>query len=191
MASTSTTAGQQLLVDLINTLHRPDGVDALEGQGAGEWLSTHGAEQEPRPEAGARRLDDLRQVREGLRQLALANNGRAPQEDVVVRAEQVLAAVPMRLRLTGPLHLSVHPAAGAGDPVAQVMAAVAEAYLTGNATGTWSRVKACADLACAYAYTDSSRNASRRWCYMAGCGNKAKQVAWRSRRSVGSGLESG
>jgi len=36
------------------------------------------------------------------------------------------------------------------------------------------RVKRCADDACSWLFMDKSRNNSRRWCSMKGCGNRAK-----------------
>ena len=36
------------------------------------------------------------------------------------------------------------------------------------------RVKQCADDACSWLFMDKSRNNSRRWCSMKGCGNRAK-----------------
>ena len=37
-----------------------------------------------------------------------------------------------------------------------------------------ARVKSCGDPACGWLFLDTSRNNSRRWCDMRGCGNRAK-----------------
>ncbi len=46
------------------------------------------------------------------------------------------------------------------------------------------RIRQCAHPRCVLWFLDTSRNASRRWCSMAGCGNRAKaQQAYHRRRS--------
>lgn len=49
------------------------------------------------------------------------------------------------------------------------------------AAGTWSRLKVCANDTCRWAFYDESRARTGRWCSMKGCGNRAKQQAWRAR----------
>lgn len=172
-------ADQRLLVDLINTLHRPDGADVLVGERAVGWLADHGG-------GGAAgrpaRLDALRDLREGLRQLALANDGRAVDPSALARAGRALAATPLVLDL-GDAQQPPALAAGHADPASRVLAAAAGAYLALRAVGGWARVKCCADPECQYAFVDTTRNASRRWCAMAGCGNRAKQRSWRGRQA--------
>ena len=74
-------------------------------------------------------------------------------------------------------------AAGADGVLGNVLAVVAAAM----GDGSWSRVKLCADDACAWAFVDASRNRSGRWCSMAGCGNRAKARAFRSRGAAEAG----
>jgi predicted RNA-binding Zn ribbon-like protein len=45
------------------------------------------------------------------------------------------------------------------------------------------RVRECASPTCAWLFLDRSRNASRRWCDMTVCGNRAKARRHRSKRS--------
>ncbi|MDQ6693194.1 MAG: ABATE domain-containing protein [Chloroflexota bacterium] len=40
--------------------------------------------------------------------------------------------------------------------------------------GNLQRVRECAGQTCAWLFVDTSRNHSRRWCDMSGCGNRAK-----------------
>jgi len=47
--------------------------------------------------------------------------------------------------------------------------------------GTWSRLKSCPEDACNYTFYDTSRNGSRVWCSMSGCGSKVKMRAYRAR----------
>jgi predicted RNA-binding Zn ribbon-like protein len=52
---------------------------------------------------------------------------------------------------------------------------------TAAADGSWQRLKACADDGCRWAFYDTSRNRSGRWCSMAVCGNQQKARAYRER----------
>ena len=47
--------------------------------------------------------------------------------------------------------------------------------------GTWTRLKACANDECQWAFFDRSRNHGGAWCDMAACGNKLKNRAFRAR----------
>jgi predicted RNA-binding Zn ribbon-like protein len=58
---------------------------------------------------------------------------------------------------------------------------VAAALATARAAGTFDRLKVCPGDDCGYAFIDSSRNRSRRWCAMRACGNQSKIRAYRRR----------
>jgi regulatory LacI family protein/CGNR zinc finger protein len=57
------------------------------------------------------------------------------------------------------------------------MAVLLGAVDTARVDGSWTRLKACARESCRWAYFDSSRNRSGRWCSMAWCGNAVKMRA--------------
>lgn len=48
--------------------------------------------------------------------------------------------------------------------------------------GSWSRMKACAEPDCRWAFYDRSRNQQGSWCNMATCGNRHKNRELRARR---------
>ena len=50
-----------------------------------------------------------------------------------------------------------------------------------------SVLKWCADDTCTRAFVDRSRGHRRRWCDMAGCGDRAKAAAYRSRQRAAQG----
>ncbi|MGP3961981.1 CGNR zinc finger domain-containing protein [Nonomuraea sp. 3N208] len=156
----------------------------LADQRAVAWLQnwTDGRRQEAVDAGTVARLRDLR---EGLRQLAAANNRQRHDEEIADRAAAVLRSVPLVVEFGGPEtppRLGPYSAAGLAE---RALADAAGSYLTAAASGEWSRVKACAAPDCRWAYLDSSRNRSRRWCDMAECGNRAKNRAWRQRQAVG------
>ena len=45
-----------------------------------------------------------------------------------------------------------------------------------------ARIRECASDTCAWVFVDRTKNHSRRWCDMAGCGNRAKGRAFRERQ---------
>src|SRR5690606_10312025 len=61
-----------------------------------------------------------------------------------------------------------------GSPVGALIARLVGAVLRCREDGSWARLKVCDRESCRWAYYDGSRNLSRRWCSMAGCGNYVK-----------------
>ena len=62
--------------------------------------------------------------------------------------------------------------------VARLLADIA----TAQVDGTWIRLKVCPRDVCRWAFYDSSKNRSGRWCTMAICGSRIKSARLRSRR---------
>ncbi len=171
----------RLLVDLVNTRYLGDQSDVLAGPDAGTWLGERLGWQGHLPSTGA--LAPLRDVREGLRQLAIANNQGSSDAAAVDRANKVLRHVPLVVRLDGSDVSADFNSPEPEDSAERIVAAVARAYVTTRAAGAWPRVKACAEPECRWAFLDLSRNGSRRWCFMSKCGNRAKGRAWRARHA--------
>jgi predicted RNA-binding Zn ribbon-like protein len=108
-------------------------------------------------------------LREGLRELALANN--EGSVDTVLEAELVVR-IDGRDGVLEPARRNVDGALA--DLVGIVYTAMAD--------GTWSRLKACRRDVCHWLFYDRSRNRSAVWCQMAVCGNRTKTKAYRARR---------
>jgi predicted RNA-binding Zn ribbon-like protein len=171
----------QLIIDLINTRYLGDQSDALVEAGATEWLREHLGRL--RGKSSATALAPLRQLREGLRQAALANNGGQPDRTAIAEADAVLRGAPVIVRLNGGAGDATLGSTAPEGTMEHIVATVARAYLSSQLGGTWPRVKVCAEPACRWAFLDLSRNASRRWCDMSECGNRAKNRAWRDRQN--------
>lgn len=62
------------------------------------------------------------------------------------------------------------------------LAAVARAAAEALRPDQRARIKWCEGERCTRAFVDSSRAGNRRWCGMAGCGDRAKAAAYRARR---------
>jgi predicted RNA-binding Zn ribbon-like protein len=131
--------------------------------------------------AGDRISDDdvarLRELREALRALAIANQGGqsgAAGADVIRR---VSAAAQLSVVIDDTGRTALEPAGrGVDGAVATLLGILHEAQITGH----WSRVKGCRQ--CGYAFFDRSKNRSAAWCAMSICGNRTKNRAYYRRR---------
>jgi predicted RNA-binding Zn ribbon-like protein len=162
----------------VNTLHDDLAVEDLAAPDAlGSWLAEHGLA----PAGAIARPADLRrarEVREAIRGLLYANNG-APLDPDAVDALNRAAA---RARITPAFEANdrwrIEPAAqGVDEALGRLLAIVFRSM----SEGTWHRLKACGDDGCRWAFYDSSKNRSGRWCDMTTCGNRAKARAYRKR----------
>lgn len=149
------------------TFHRPTDVR--------EWLVGRGLANRDLPvdAAGLRRTLE---VREAFRSLLLAHAG-GPAEATAVDAlndAAVRAGLAPRLAENGSLELT-SSTRGLDGALGALVAVMFDAIVAGN----WQRLRAC--QTCRWAFYDSSRNRSSRWCDMAICGNRAKQRAFTER----------
>jgi predicted RNA-binding Zn ribbon-like protein len=118
----------------------------------------------------------LRQLREAIRALVMANHGGdpGPAADVIREASR---AAPLSVAIDDAGRTALEPAGrGVDGAVATLLGILHEAQLTGH----WSRLKGCRQ--CEYAYFDRSKNRSAAWCAMSICGNRTKNRAYYRRR---------
>ena len=119
----------------------------------------------------------LRELREAIRALAIANHGGQPARaaaDVVRKASR---AARLRVAVDDAGRTALEPEAGGVDrAVATLLGILHEAQLTGH----WARLKGCRQ--CGYAFFDRSKNRSAAWCAMSICGNRTKNRAYYRRR---------
>jgi predicted RNA-binding Zn ribbon-like protein len=119
-------------------------------------------------------LDRLRGVRALIVQLAWANNAIVREPPATAPEDLALHAVRDGDRIT----LRPVPGSAAIDVIS---AAALTALIRARARPGWPRFKACRALDCGWVFVDTTRNASRRWCDMGDCGNRAKGAAFRAR----------
>jgi predicted RNA-binding Zn ribbon-like protein len=118
----------------------------------------------------------LRQLREAIRALVMANHGGdpGPAADVIREASR---AAPLSVAIDDAGRTALEPAGrGVDGAVATLLGILHEAQLTGH----WSRLKGCRQ--CEYAFFDRSKNRSAAWCAMSICGNRTKNRAYYRRR---------
>ncbi|MDH2443777.1 CGNR zinc finger domain-containing protein [Amnibacterium sp. CER49] len=146
-----------------------------------QWLADH--EYSVGPDGlDALCLQRAKDLREGLRSLLMQHAGHEASHAAVERMQSVLASLaPMTsLGLGGTVLVS------AGDTTFDlVVLRLLEAVRRCETAGIWDRLKACERSSCLWAYYDTSRNRSRRWCSMEGCGNVLKMQRRAARTSTG------
>lgn len=120
--------------------------------------------------AGAGNLMMARELREAICQLVARDEPRA--REVLNR---IAAGMPATPRFDG-----AGRAILTGTPAAKLATVAREAILLLGGPNR-ERVRRCEGEGCAILFLDGSRRGDRRWCSMAGCGNRAKAAGHRLR----------
>jgi predicted RNA-binding Zn ribbon-like protein len=119
-------------------------------------------------------------TRESLRSLLWANNGETVAPHAVEFIDDVAARAKFRLRFRSPEEANLEAAAGGVTGALGRLLTIVAAAMN---DGTWSRLKACRNEECGWAFYDHARNRSGKWCTMAVCGNRMKARAFRARHA--------
>ena len=170
----------------VNTWEADTGVDLLgDGPSARRWFEDagliDGAEASRTELTG---LATVREVREAIRTLLVANADGADPSEAAVHALRRIAASPLHLVLDETGRVDVQPDNGADAWASRLLLIMRDA----QHDGTWKRLKACRNPDCAWAFYDRSHAGRGAWCDMAVCGNRIKNRNLRSRRAAaGSG----
>ena len=119
-------------------------------------------------------------LREGLRQSLMANRGEGLEETAPDRLNRIVSQIQMsvRFRSDGRAEL-VQTGGGVPGAAGKLLVIVAQAVMDGS----WSRLKICSSSTCKWAFYDSSKNQSGRWCSMSVCGSRLKAREYRKRRA--------
>jgi predicted RNA-binding Zn ribbon-like protein len=119
----------------------------------------------------------LRELREAIRELAIANQGGEPAPGATDILRRASGAAELVVAIDDTGRTALEPTRrGVDGAVATLLGILHEAQLTGH----WSRLKACRQ--CGYAFFDRSKNRSAAWCAMSICGNRTKNRAYYRRR---------
>lgn len=128
---------------------------------------------------------DLRhaiELREALRAVLLDHNGGPPASAVACATLDAAARrARLRLRFDQRATTVLEPEGGGVDGAIGRLLAIVHASI---AAGTWSRLKACREHTCEWAFYDHTKNGSGAWCNMQVCGNRAKARSYRERRAA-------
>jgi predicted RNA-binding Zn ribbon-like protein len=119
----------------------------------------------------------LRELREAIRALTIANHGGQPPAAATDVVRQAAGTARLRVAIDDAGRTALEPEPGGVDAaVATLLGILHEAQLTGQ----WPRLKGCRQ--CGYAFFDRSKNRSAAWCAMSICGNRTKNRAYYRRR---------
>jgi predicted RNA-binding Zn ribbon-like protein len=144
----------------------------------GRWLNAAGLT-DVMPEVTQSDLSLARALRESLYSLALARiHRKALPEEARRRLNRIAAgasAIP-QLAKDGRIHYS-------GKSRSYLVSIARDAIVLFDSE-TSERIRQCEGETCALLFLDTSRSGDRRWCSMAGCGNKAKVADFRRRQRL-------
>jgi predicted RNA-binding Zn ribbon-like protein len=171
----------ELLQRFVNT-HNHDLPPAWDRIGTGakatRWLRRKGL-LAPGMRVGDADAQRLRELREAIRALALANHGEPPDASATEGVRRAAREAALRVAVDATGRTALEPSSGGVDgAVATLLAILHDAQVAGD----WARLKGC--RRCGYAFYDRSRNRSAAWCAMAICGNRAKNRAYYRRRTA-------
>jgi predicted RNA-binding Zn ribbon-like protein len=140
-----------------------------------DWLAELLAEEgvDATPEG----LERAREAREAIRELLYANNRQPVAGDPHAILRHAADRAAFTLDLETPALAPRAP--GVDGLLGRVLAVVYAAMVDGS----WSRLKACRNHGCRWAFYDYSRNRSASWCSMQLCGNRTKTRAYRRRHA--------
>ena len=118
------------------------------------------------------------ELRDALRRIFLAHSGVALPNEELDAVNQALARIPLDVQVDADGAPHFEPR---GEGVAAVLGRVVCDVTRARTLGTWNRLKLCPAEDCLWAFFDSSKNRSRRWCSMDVCGNRTKTREYRRR----------
>jgi predicted RNA-binding Zn ribbon-like protein len=180
-----------LSLDFLHTLRRSRGglLDLVRTPEAlAAWLFTHAGEpashlQEPLPPPDGRRLlDEARRLRRdvGLLVATYARSG-SLDEAAAYGINRVLEGCPRTARLVTEAGSPALVERTRGLDFLSALGPVAEAAARLVTTVEPARIRRCSSEQCGAWFVDRSKGNRRRWCSMAGCGNRQKAAVHRSR----------
>jgi predicted RNA-binding Zn ribbon-like protein len=149
------------------------------------------AEAARRPEPAREALRQAIELREAIYQLFLSHlSGKpAPAEDIGVLNRALAKHAPQQ-RILPIQDGFAWEWSGSARALDWILGPVAQSAANLLTSSDLSRVGMCADEnGCGWLFYDTSRNHSRRWCDMQGCGNRAKARVHYARKKTGGKVE--
>lgn len=167
-----------LLVEFVNTKDLEEETDSLDDpKRLTDWIAAKTGDYVPSPdEEGHARVLSLR---ESLRALMRTNNGVEAAEADLAPLREAAERSRYRTSISADGHLTLEPARSDLSGFEARLFLALERLQSG---GAWPRLKACTDGGCQWAFFDATRNRSRTWCSMEGCGNRQKTRRYRARK---------
>lgn len=167
-------------MELVNTLAVDTGEDQLANvEGLRIWGAAHGYRGARPTEADRSTVIELR---EALRRALLAHHDHHEDPEALAAVQHIGQRHPFHPGTSDDGTLVL---VGDGSLAGAVVADMVGAVLELQHTGRWMRLKVCPASDCLEAFEDETRSATRRWCSMEECGNRAKVGTYRRRTRNG------
>jgi predicted RNA-binding Zn ribbon-like protein len=128
------------------------------------------------------------ELRDALRRTLMAHSGLPLVSEEIEIVNEVLARLPLDVQIDSS---GAPRVASRGEGVTAALGRVVCDVARARTLGTWDRLKLCPAEDCLWAFFDSSKNRSRRWCSMDVCGNRTKTRSYRRRRAASAANEPG
>ncbi len=180
------TRQEEWLIDfgeLVAWLHAAGAVSAKQANGLR-------AAAERAPEVAQRVWSRALRFREALARVLIAKaQGRAPFTDDLQLIEQEYARSARYARLAPAEDGFRWTVDGAAEELDLALRPLVESAVSLMTSPRMARIRRCGNATCYWLFIDETKNASRRWCEMASCGNlmKVRRHRARARRATKSG----
>lgn len=141
------------------------------------WTIEHGL---ARAATSTREVFELAMaLRNALRSLEASNNGERPDDSAARMLNALIRSLGVQPRVQpyGEVELKAGSVTQRNAPIASMLVMALEAMSSGD----WERFKLCRDSECAASFYDSSKNGTKVWCSMDGCGSRNKMRRMRER----------
>ena len=123
-------------------------------------------------------LQRILNLREAFRVLLLTNNGVEMNADAPKILNHLAGSINLIIQFDQNGQVYLKPSSsGIDGAIGHILNLVLIAILNGS----WTRLKACRNDTCHWAFYDTSKNRSATWCTMAVCGSRLKARAYRQR----------
>ena len=150
----------EVVRDFVNTVDVLPSTEELENPaGLASWLEGHGIVP-TRPALTDEDLVRARVLREALRGLLMANAGFPLSPEAAEAFNAAAGSVRLRARAEEAGRLELLP--GAADGMDHAIGWLLSIVVAAQESGTWTRLKACAE--CHWALYDQTKNRSAAWC---------------------------
>jgi predicted RNA-binding Zn ribbon-like protein len=176
----------ELVRRFVNTRDIEEESDELDSPGSLlAWFASVDLLNEDGATADEKDLERALALREGLRELLVANSGEEIEMVSIGELNRAARSVCLTVRFDHDGRAILEPeSSGVSAALGRILAAVVGA----TDEGTWGRLKVCTNDACQWAFYDHSKNRSGKWCTMEVCGNRMKARTFRQRQTSRKGL---
>jgi len=170
-----------LVQGFVNTLDIERERDELDSPGElKSWLVRHGLLSSG-TSINEDEFNEWIAFREAVRALLRKNSGEKLDRSVIRRLNRMAGELNLKIGFNpdGAALLRSTTTQGVAGAIGQMLLIIMNSVLDGS----WWRLKSCSESNCLWAFYDSSKNRSGRWCSMSVCGSREKARAYRRRKA--------